>query len=443
MDTPFSQSANIEFADFYDICTRKHIQHPMEKLLSSLILLLLLASCGQRQGSKTTDASAGMKPGWSVLIEDSQESTADETDEMPDYVNVSRTWKDIPDEEFIRKSPTKKEIDRWKKEFEKVHSVDSVWYGEFGLYKDAEQYICDVDLTELLHGRYCEEFSQDDRRTEWRLLQYEWSDGPSAESELDKILRLRGICEDLLDRELGSQMDINLHSWLVIDLQEFYIRLLQEKCLENLSPLAAAALKAENAAFDRLNYSTSAAYQKIDGSPSGFDGSSYPRRVASFGEVALNMEINALEPLLRSLITGSLVAPVSFVQLNEAEELVDKEYGILESTFKEDKESEEEGLCYSVKVRKEAMEKDRHDWHSWLLQREKVSRLLSSPIKESYDNATLGICRHKLIMLKNRYESGAFLSDQYLRVMLPYECVTTEQILSHNYEKLLEEELSK
>ena len=83
-------------------------------------------------------ASVGMKPGWSVIIKDSPESTADEKTEMPDYIKLSRTWKDIPNEAFIGRFPTEKEITRWKKEFEKAHAVDSVWHGQLGLYKDAK-----------------------------------------------------------------------------------------------------------------------------------------------------------------------------------------------------------------------------------------------------------------------------------------------------------------
>ena len=40
------------------------------------------------------------------------------------------------------------------------------------------------------------------------------------------------------------------------------------------------------------------------------------------------------------------------------------------------------------------------------------------------------------------FENGSFVYDYYLRVMLPYEGITTEQIISHNFEKLLENELS-
>ena len=414
----------------------------MKQFLPALILLFLVVSCGQRQAKKTAAAFAGRTPGWSVIIADSLETAPAPSEEEPDYIRVSRTWSEIPDEAFIRKAPSEKEIAKWKKEFEKVNPADSVWAIELHLYKNVEQYICNWDFIELLHGRYFEEFSEDDRRTEWRLLQYAGGSCTNPESELEKILRLREIYEDLLDRELGSQMDMNLHSWLVVDLQEFYIRLLQEKCLEHLSPSAASALKAENAAFDELSYSTSAAYQKIDGSPSGFDGSSHPCRVASFGTIVLNMEIDALEPLLRTLLTDSLAAPISFLPLGEAKALVEKEYVILEGTFEENEEDVEEGTRYSEKVQIEAMEKERHDWQSWLSQREKVSRLLTGSVKETYDNATIGICRHKLIMLKNRYESGSFVPDYYLNIMLPYDA-TTEEILAHNFEKLLEIEFNK
>ena len=410
----------------------------MKKLVSALILLLLLASCGQRQGAKTTGASAGMKPGWSVMIEDGPESTADETAGMPDYIKVSRAWKDIPYEVFIGRVPKEKEITRWKKEFEKAHTVDSVWYSQLGLYKDAEQYICDVDFTELLHGRFCEAFAQNDRRTEWRLLQYGYdSNRQTPVTELDKVMNLKGIYEDVLDRELGSQMDMNLHSWLVNDFQDFYIRLLYDVCSKKLSSPVVQALRVEQAAAKRAHAKTSAAYRKIDGTPSGFDGSSYPYRVASFGSVDLDMELNAQEAFLKAVLADSLVSSTDFVPIAQAKELVQKEYDVMLSTFKEEEES------FPVKERKDAMEQDKAAFHAWMAQRERVSSLLSGNQKETYDNATAGMYRHKLIMLKNRYESGCFVPEYYLRVMLPYEGVTTEQILSHNFEKLLEEELSK
>ena len=255
------------------------------------------------------------------MIEDSPESTADEKTEMPDYIKVSRTWKDIPNEAFIGRFPTEKEITRWKREFEKAHAVDSVWHGQLGLYKDAEQYICDVDFVELLHGRFCKEFPQNDRRTEWRLLQYGYdSNRQTPVTELGKVMNLKGIYEDVLDSELGSQMDMNLHSWLVNDFQDFYIRLLYDVCSKKLSSPVAQALRAEQAAAKRAHAKTSAAYRKIDGSPSGFDGSSYPYRVASFGSVALDMELNAQEAFLKAVLADSLVSSTDFVPIAQAKE---------------------------------------------------------------------------------------------------------------------------
>ena len=417
-------------------------KNQMKRIIQALFILLTLCSCGNRRGAKqvaTTPDPTGVAP-----VNDSNDTCiwlAEELAKEPHYIRISREWKVIDPSAFVREAPSEMEVERWKAEFEKVYHVDSVWTTELGLYKSLAQYLCNTDLIEILHGAGYGELPEDDRRMEWRLLQYAGEEGPSTASELDRILHLKEVGEDLLDRELGSQWDINMHSWLVNDIQEFYIRLMYDKCIEHLGAKAATALRGEQVAVDKQNASMSAAYQKIDGSPSGHDGSSYPCRVATFGATAFDMEIGAIEPLLRSLLTGESVISTSFLPLKEAKALVEKEYYALENTFQEDKEAEEEGIRYTVKVRKEAMERDRRDWRSWLAQREKVSRLLEGPARESYDNATIGVCRHKLIMLKNRYESGTYVPEYYNDIMLGYDA-STEEILSHNFEELTEKALN-
>lgn len=83
------------------------------------------------------------------------------------------------------------------------------------------------------------------------------------------------------------------------------------------------------------------------------------------------------------------------------------------------------------------MEKDKEAWHAWIRSRNRLSSLLSGRQKVSYDNATLGMCRHKLIMLKNRYETGDFCPYYYGEILLDYDSASTEEILSHNFEELL------
>ena len=409
------------------------------KRIAIVVTILAIVSCGHKRGTSNAVSSSvpDREPGWSVLASEETSETATSTEEEgPDIVPISHRWIEIDPAAYIGKAPTAGEIAKWEREFEKANDADSVWVVELNRHKSPEQLMCVTDLIELLHGPMCEDFKKNDMRIQWRLLQYAGEETTPERSELEKVLHLREVSEDMLDYELGSQWDMNMYSWLVNDMQDVYLRLMYDVASKHLPAATASALKAEQKAALKAHLATSAAYQKIDGTPDGFNGSSYPYRVAMFGSIAEEMEIKALEPFFCSILKDSLYKSEEFVSMEESKALVEKEYKTMERSFEADDYS------FPVKDRVDAMENDRAGWNAWMVQRERVSALLSGYQKDTYDRATIGMYRHKLIMLKNRYESGSFVPQYYEKILLPYEGVTTEEILAHNFEKLYQQAIN-
>lgn len=414
------------------------------KRIALVLIVLSLISCGHKKGKSNTvtplvpEQVSEQAPGWSVIVdEETSEAQANPEEESLNDVPISHRWIDVPASAYIGQAPAAAQIAKWKAEFEKVNDIDSVWVVELKRHKSPEQLMCVTDLIEFLHGPMCENFKQNDMRIQWRLLQYAGEETAPERTEQEKVLHLRKVWEDMLDYELGSQWDMNMYSWLVNDMQDLYLRIMYDVASKHLPAAASAVLKAEQATALKAHLATSAAYQKIDGTPDGYNGSSYPYRVAMFGKIAEDMEINALQPFLCSVLTDSLYKSEDFVPLEEAKALVDKEYKRLEGSFKSSDYS------FPVKERIAEMEKDRAGWNAWMAQREKVSSLLSGNKKDTYDRATIGMYRHKFIMLKNRYESGSFVPQYYEKILLPYVGVSTEEILAHNFEELYQKAVNE
>ena len=339
-------------------------------------------------------------------------------------IPVSRVWREIAPSAFIGEAPSKEEIAQWRNDFEKANPMDSVEVYDLNYYKGVEQYLCVRDFIEVFYGP--EHDMTHDRRTQWRLLQYGGGEPGQAKTELEKVLHLKEVCKDILDFQYASQWEITFHSCLARDFQDFYIRLMYDVCAKLLDKEASASLRAEQAAARKGLANACSAYQKIDGAPDGEDGSSYPSRIATFEAITQRMELNALDALLRSVITDSLVLSPSFVPLKEAKALVEREY-----------------KTFPVKAGKAEMKQDRKSWDAWMAQRDKVSSLLAGNAQKTYDSATIGICRYKLIMLKNRYIYDEYKPSFYDKILLPHEGVSTEEILAHNFEKLYKEALNE
>ena len=407
------------------------------KRIAAILVLLSIFACGQRKGANSTSSMpVGLEPGWSVRIGDEEEKEKEKEKEEPDKVPISHHWVDVHPSAYVGKVPTAKQIAQWKAEFEKVNDIDSVSVRYINLFMSPEQMMCAEDLIELLHGPMRGDFDNNDMRIQWRLLQYNGEEGATELTELKKVLQLRSTWEIMLNYEPYSQWEMTMNSWLMDDMQEFYIRLMYKVAGENLPDSIARALKAEQECALEAGSATSAAYQKIDGTPDGFNGSSYNCRIASFEGIFQDMEINALELFLCSILSDEVCDSTDFVPLSEAKSLVEKEYTVMESNFEEDEWS------FPVSERIAEMEKDKSAWKAWMEQREKVSSLLAGNQKRTYDEATVGMYRHKLIMLKNRYETGSFCPAYYDEILLSYLGSTTEDILKHNFEELLKKQLN-
>lgn len=438
------------------------------KIVWVVSTLVLLVACGgntqrKRAAQNSRPATATSTPGECMLIIYPDESEMKQEDVRSrkkvereilaeidavdenvkllddDYVLVSHKWKDIDVSAFVGRRPTPEEITKWKTEFEKANGRDTVWLQEVLYCGNVNRYLAVYDLIELFYGQYNDDSKDDDRRTQWRILQFGAGDMTRPETEFEKLFRLKRLCDELLDYEYRtSQWAMNVGAWLGVDIDNFYIRLLYDVNAKHLDDDLASALRTEQAAAWKSMASMSEAYQTIDGSPSGFNGSSYPYRVGSFVRLASEMELIGQEMLMRSLLGGPQVSSAAFVSAQRAKTLIQAEYGKFESTFV-DGEMFEEGEVYSAEEKRAAVEADRRDWNAWMHRREELSALLSESVRQDYDKATVRICRHKLIMLKNRYESGVYITEDKKKVLLPYEESTAEEILSHDFEKMLRE----
>lgn len=434
-------------------------------VVSTLVLLVACGGNAQRKkaAQNSRPATATSAPGECMLIiypdesemkqEDvrsrkkvereilSQIDAVDENVKLldDDYVLVSHKWKDIDLSAFVGRRPTPAEITKWEAEFEKANGRDTVWLQEVLYCDNIHRYLALNDLIELFYGQYNDDFKDDDRRTQWRILQFGAGDMTRPETEFEKLSRLKRLCDELLDYEYRtSQWAINLRAGLAVDIYDFYIRLLYDVNAKHLDDDLASALRTEQVAASKSMASMSNAYQTIDGSPLGFSGSSYSYRVSNFESLASTMELHAQESLMHSLLGGPPLPSASFVSLPKAKKLVQEEYKKFEATF-EDGEMFEEGVVYSAEEKRKAVEVDRQDWNAWMNLREELSTLLSGSVRQAYDEATISIYRHKLIMLKNRYLSGLYLTADEEKAILPYEESTAEEILSHDFEKMLRE----
>lgn len=401
-----------------------------------IVLVFIAIACGSKSKRSSQSTLDGRTPGWSVMIDEPEtevEPVTTTTDTIPDVVPVYREWKDLDPGIYYGKAPSAQEIAKWKSEFESVNPADSAWYYDLNHYKDMGQYMAVQDLIELLHGPKCENFSADDRRFLWRIDQFDPLVEQKPHSGFEKILFIRGQCERLtdLDYNMGSQWDMTFWAWLSNDVRDLYGRTLEKEILAHASSSISKELKAEFKCEDAYNWATSNAYQKIEGSPE-WSGSSFPYRVGRYGIPNVEMGNDAKECFLHALYDASFFTANGHAPITR--ELISEEYSRFSATFDEDEYS------YPLEERREALSEDKSTFFKWMDARRAVSSKLSEATKAVYDNATQAIMRKKLIMLKNRFNIDDFYCEPYVLKHLLGEDCSDEELLSHNLEKLIEDE---
>lgn len=353
-------------------------------------------------------------------------------DSIPEYIAVSHQWKELEDWAYLFEVPSPNDISRWKKEFEKANATDSVWYADYEHIPGEGHWVAVNDFIELWHGPLCESFKTDDNRTLWRLLQY----SPGTEymqyaKGFTRIELIRKMYIDLLDYITGSQWDMTFRAWLLTDFATFYIRILYRDIEGHMDGSIKSAILREQKQAQHHHDRVWEAYQKIEGGP-GFNGSSYPARCGLFGNAYYGIEIFSQEEFLHTIYNESYnYLPTGHVF---TEDDIINEYEAFSGTFTDDEYS------FSVEARRDVLDKDKKSFFDWMAARETVSLQLSGRTKMNFDRATDGIRRHKLIMLKNRYNIDNGYCSEYISKHLLSINSSDEEIISHNLEKLIDNE---
>ena len=395
----------------------------MKRTFFLVITALAALSCSVRPSKQGTARETSAQ----------QAEMTESAEELSEYVHVSHKWMEIDLSRFIGVPPTEEEIDQWKTEFEYVNPVDSVWRTELNYYRSEAHYMAVNDLIELIHGPRREESFIDYRKIVWRLLQFDPNPARMSADGFGKVRYFRTLYEDLLDYFRVSQMDMNLGACLDADMRIYYLIILHLETFAHFDEPTKSRFKQEEELMSDYNEAARNLYTRIDGSPDGWNGSSYPYRVAMFDVLVLDGEIKACEAFFEA-ITNDVKLDI---KTGISTKHVENEYNVFASSFVED-----EYGGYSVEERKAALDKDRKAWNRWMASRDEVSGHLNGNAKIAFDTATRELQRYKLIMLKNRYEKDdAFCSNYIAKHLLSYENSTDEEIFAHNLEALLEKEL--
>ena len=394
----------------------------MKRLIFLSVAMIGIVACSPKKRSGSARETS-----------DPQAEMTESAEELSEYVRVSHEWKDLDLSNFIGIPPTEEEIKKWKTEFEYANSKDSVWRTAFGYFRDEAHYMAVNDLIELIHGPKYEQFASDDRCIEWRLRQFDPDPARMPKKGFAKIRYFRTLYEELLDYSKGSQFELTLGGWLDTDLREVYLRLLCNKIADQSEEDLTSILKEEKALIDKYNHAVYETYLKVQGSSSGFNGTMFPSLVAEFDVINLDMEIQACEDFLKGIMDDVVEEhlPKSTISAKD----VEKEYKVFASSFAEAE------LTFPVEVRKQILAQERNAWNRWMDCRARISRRLDGNAKLAYDRATPRIQRHKLIMLKNRYNTPTSSFNYVAKHLLLYDKSTDEQIRAHNLETLIEEDL--
>ena len=345
------------------------------------------------------------------------------SDTMNEYIRVTRRWKDPDLSCFIGRRPLETEIDKWKGEFERANPNDSVWRTEFRYCRDENHYMAVHDFIELSYNYKSGDIPQDDRRTQWRLLQYDPDPERRPAGEFAKVRYLRTLYEEILDYIRGSQWDINLGATLDADMRAFYQRILSDAVCRHAGQPIQAAIRKESAAIAAYDRAAGVLFAKVD----GMEGSSSPDRAAQFRIRNIEGRIRDREALLFALTEDAVPQFLPDTRITEAD--VEREYETFAVTFQDD----EYGV--SVEARKAALEQERRVWKRWMTARAEVSCLLDGNPKTAFDQATRNLWRDKLILLKNRCNIPGYLSASFEALLLS-EDDTDEEILAHHLETL-------
>ena len=398
----------------------------MKQLTFLLLAGLLLVSGGcKRTGTTASRPESARSARLAALLAEypSYSEAKHQPDDINEYIRVTHRWKDPDLSCFIGRRPSEAEIDKWKEQFEQANPKDSVWRTEFRYCRDENRYMAVHDFIELSYSYNSRDVPQDDRRTQWRLLQYDPDPERRPAGEFSAVRYIRTLYEEMLDYIRGSQWDINLGADLDADMRAFYQRILSDAVCRHAGQPIQAAVRKESAAITAYDRAAGVLFAKVD----GMEGSSSPYRTAQFRIRNIEGRIRDREALLFALTEDAVPQFLPDTRITEAD--VEREYETFAATFRDD--------AYSTPAaeRRAALEQERRAWKRWMTARAEVSRLLDGNPKTTFDQATRNLRRDKLILLKNRCNIPGYLSASFEALLLS-EDNTDEEILAHHLETL-------
>ncbi len=355
---------------------------------------------------------------------------ADADLDWDEEISVFHYWRDISNDEYYFNIPSEEQVNTWKALCEEKNRPDSVSRRYLqGYYANMNQYMTIQDFVEIWYGDG-DNLKNDDFTT-WRLMQYNSLPFIQPDSEFDKFYVLKNTIQGLLLFEPQSQWELNFYAGLESDFQEYYDRILVREAIRHSNEKTADLLKEEENAWINYHEALNSAFQIIDGSPDGMVGSAWPMAIGGIAYDNAQMRALSMEDFYFALTDSldyhiahrkSLIGQYEIerhAQIDNSSVL--KEYLRFMDFFKDESFFEPE-YSYSVSELRSVLEDEMKAWQGWMLSRDKVSSTLTGLCKDCYDNATNNIRRHKLIMLKNRYQGFGITSKTTLDCLLPYSC---------------------
>lgn len=400
----------------------------------ALVLALAIAAlgaCGRRQHRSGAPTPAPVLDSLELFT---QSTDADADIDWDEDIPVFHFWRGIPTGDYYFDVPSVERVGEWKAVCEDRNPLESDLRGNVHrFFRNMDQYVTVNDFIELWY--HDDSRLEDDELTTWRLMQYDPDAFFPPDSEFDKFHVIRNVIQGLLLYEPQSQWELNCHSGLEDDFQEYYDRVLVREAVRHADDRLAAALEKEQETWLQYHAAVDSAFRVIDGDPHGLVGSAWPMAIGGILCDDARMRALSLEDFYFAL-TDSLDYRVRHKRSVIGEYDIERHATVTEGAvldeyrrfmaFFKDESFFEPGHSYPQNDLRKALGDERAAWQAWMSSRRTVSSLLSGLCKETYDNATNSVRRYKLIMLKNRYQGYGLVSGDILDCILSYDCSDSE-----------------
>ena len=398
-------------------------------VLAVLLSFLFIQGCRNRHHNLAVVGNRNNAEAYYEMLDEDNDAV-DWDEEIP----VFHHWRELDPIEYYFNVPSDEEVERWKAICEDRNQLDSASRRDVqGCFANMNQFVTVMDFYELWYHE--DSYLENDDLTTWRLMQYDSLTFIQPDSEFDKFYTLRNAIQGLLLYEPQSQWDMNFHSGLEADFQDYYDRVLYREAVNHSDRDLADLLRKEQALWLDYHAALDSAFRVIDGDPHGMVGSAWPMAISGIAYDNALMRALSLEDFYFAL-TDSLEyhyahkrSMIGEYEIERHAQISDKsvlrEYKRFMEYF-EDKTFFDPEYSYPIEELRNALECEMKAWQAWMESRKAVSSILTGLCKDCYDNATNNVRRHKLIMLKNRYQGFGLTSQFILDCLLPYHCQDSE-----------------